>query len=236
MERRKRKHKRHQRGKGAGLYHERHMNHREGNKKSFRGILQRSDIFQRLKRLEEDILKYIYEHDDKKVEDEKLKKTFQNINGDIDQIVNKLISEEFIIKNDNYYSLTRAGEEIAELIFRIHNEIEEYIKGKALSWNAHQMAHILEHKLTEEQIEKMIKISKFKERGVSLTDFKLLSGTIVDVTLNNCSIWTKLVSVGIFPGQKIYILNRTTSNYLIEVKNSKFAIDRNLADGIFLIP
>ena len=67
MERRKRKHKRHQRGKGAGLYHERHMNHREGNKKSFRGILQRSDIFQRLKRLEEDILKYIYEHDDKKV-------------------------------------------------------------------------------------------------------------------------------------------------------------------------
>ena len=236
MERRKRKHKRHQRGKGADLYHERHMSHREGRKKSIRGIIQRLDVFQRLKRLEEDILKYIYEHNDKNVEEEKLKKIFQGINSDIDQIVNKLISEEFIIKNDNYYSLTRAGEEIAELIFRIHNEIEEYIKEKALSCNAHQMAHILEHKLTEEQIEKMIKISKFQERGVSLTDFTLPSGTIVDVALNNCSIWTKLVSVGIFPGQKICILNRTTSNYLIEVKKSKFAIDRNLADGIFLIP
>ncbi|MBD3193462.1 MAG: hypothetical protein GF317_00290 [Candidatus Lokiarchaeota archaeon] len=59
---------------------------------------------------------------------------------------------------------------------------------------------------------------------------------MVDVDLNKCQNWTKVVSIGLFPGQKIHILNRTWSNYLIEIKKSKFAIDRSLAESIFLMP
>jgi Mn-dependent DtxR family transcriptional regulator/Fe2+ transport system protein FeoA len=199
-------------------------------------ILERSDIFRSFKRQAEDILKYIYEHDHSKVRISDIKKEFSGNNKDINQFIRDLIAQNYIIKDENHVLLTPSGEDIAQLIFNIHNEIEEFIKGKNLRCNAHKMAHILEHNLTEEQMQGMIRASEFKDKGISLPIFKLPSGTIVDVMLNNCKVWTKLVSIGLFPGQKIHILNRTGSNYLIEVKNSKFAIDRNLAEGIFLIP
>jgi Mn-dependent DtxR family transcriptional regulator/Fe2+ transport system protein FeoA len=211
----------HGRGRGRGLYRE---------------VLDRADLFEKFKRQEEDILKYIFEADKQSVEISKLKKVFKYINGDIDQIIQNLINAKYIILNENSLTLTLEGEEIAGLIFRIHNEIEDYIKGRDFSCNAHQMAHILEHKLTEEEIDKMIKASELKEKGIPLSNFSLPSGTIVEVALRNCAIWTKLVSIGVFPGQKIHILSRTSSNYLIEIKNSKFALDSQLANGIFLIP
>jgi Fe2+ transport system protein FeoA len=151
-------------------------------------------------------------------------------------VIEELTNKNYIIERGDQLILTPKGKEIAELIFRIHNEIEEYIKGKNLSCNAHQMAHILEHELTEDQVEKMIKIAEFKDKGISLPNFKLPVGTIVEVTLSNCKVWTKIVSVGIFPGQRIHILSRSNSNFLIEIKNSKFAIDQSLAKGIYLIP
>jgi Mn-dependent DtxR family transcriptional regulator len=193
-------------------------------------------LFEKFKPLEEDILKYIFEADQKKVDISRLTQVFRYVNGDIERIIQNLISEKYVILNENFLLLTPAGEEIAELIFRIHNEIEDYIKGRNLICNAHQMAHILEHRLTEDEIEKMIKASELKEKGIPLANFSLPSGTIVEVALKNCSIWTKLVSIGVFPGQKIHILSGTSSNYLIEIKNSKFAIDSKLAENIFLIP
>lgn len=205
-------------------------------KKAFRAVIERADLFENFKRQEEDLLKYIYEQDQKKVNIIKIKQVFKNNNGGIDKIIENLISENYIIEKENDLSLTPTGEEIAEIILRIHNEIEDYIKGKNLSCNAHQMAHILEHKLTEEQIEGMIKASENRDRGISLPDYTLPSGRIVEVILKNCDIWTKLVSIGVFPGQRIHILSRTASNYLIEIKNSKFAVDRKTAEGIFLIP
>lgn len=132
--------------------------------------------------------------------------------------------------------MTKIGEEITILIFRIHNKIEDNIRGRNVKCNAHKMAHILEHRLSEKQIEKMNKASEYKDNGLKLPNFTLPSGMIVDVDLNKCQIWTKLVSIGLFPGQKIHILNRTGSNYLIEIKKSKFAIDRSLAESIFLMP
>jgi len=209
---------------------------RNRKKKAFRAVIERADLFENFKRQEEDLLKYIYEQDQKKVNIIEIKQVFKNSNGNIDKIINTLITEHYIIEKENCLSLTPTGEEIAEIIFRIHNEIEDYIKGKNLSCNAHQMAHILEHKLTEEQIDGMIKASENKERGISLPIYAYPSGRIVEVILKNCDIWTKLVSIGIFPGQRIHILSRTASNYLIEIKNSKFAIDRKTAEGIFLIP
>jgi ferrous iron transport protein A len=213
----------------------RHRN-RGTKKKAFSGILERSDVFESFKRQEEDVLKYIFEQDQKKVPTKKLIQVFRRSNGEIEYVIRDLIKEKYVIENDNYLSLTPVGEEIAELVFRIHNEIEEYIKDRNLTCNAHQMAHILEHRLSEEQIDRMMELSKLKERGVSLSNFELSSGEIVDVVLKDCKVWTKLVSIGIFPGQKIHILTRTNSNYLIEIKNSKFAIDYSLADRIFLIP
>jgi Fe2+ transport system protein FeoA len=82
----------------------------------------------------------------------------------------------------------------------------------------------------------MIKATESKDRGISMSNFNFPSGTIVDVDLMNCEIWTKLVSIGIFPGQRIHIITKNSHNYLVEIKNSKFAIDHNIAEAIFLIP
>ncbi len=201
-----------------------------------RDILERSHIFDGLKRQQEDILKFIYEKNPNSVNLYEIKEEFPYDNKEIESILNHLINENYITNQNHNFSLTTTGEEIANIVFRIHNEIEDYIRGRNVKCNAHKMAHILEHRLSEKQIEMMNKASEYKEKGVMLPNFTLPSGTIVDVDLNKCRIWTKLVSIGLFPGQKIHILNRTGSNYLIEIKKSKFAIDRMLAESIFLVP
>ncbi|MHA1689922.1 MAG: FeoA family protein [Promethearchaeota archaeon] len=203
--------------------------------KAYKGILENVDVFKKLKRQEEDVLKYIYEKEEK-AHEEKLKRKFKNINGNIDEILSQLIYKQYLDKFDDTYILTHAGHEIAELIFRIHNEIEDYIKGTSMKCNAHQMAHVLEHKLTEKEINLIIKASELRDKGRSLNKFNLPSGIIVDVNIQNYKIWTKLISMGIFPGQRIQILNKTGHNFLLRIKGSRIAIDQELAKCIYLIP
>ena len=138
-------------------------------------------------------------------------------------MMNYLIYENFILFS---------GKEI----HKRHNKIENFIKGKGMLCDAHEMAHILEHELTKETIQKIIKASELKEKGRPLINFLLPFGTIVDLNLPNCKFWTKLISIGMFPGQKIHIIERNSTNFLIEVKNSRVAIDKILANCILLIP
>jgi Mn-dependent DtxR family transcriptional regulator len=209
---------------------------RRNKKRAFKGVLKRSDLFKNFKRREEDLLKYILKQDRNQISISKIKEEFDHDNRELESVMKRLQGKGCLIKEKGSVSLTVEGKEIAELVFRIHDEIEDYIKGRTLSCNAHQMAHILEHELTEEQIEKMKKASEFKDKGVSLPNFNLSSGKIVEVNLSECKVWTKMISIGIFPGQQMRILSRTPSNYLIEIKGSKFAIDSGLARGIYLIP
>lgn len=138
-------------------------------------------------------------------------------------MMNYLIYENFILFS---------GKEI----HKRHNKIENFIKGKGMLCDAHEMAHILEHELTTETIQKIIKASELKEKGRPLINFLLPFGTIIGLNLPNCKVWTKLISIGMFPGQKIHIIERNSTNFLIEVKNSRVAIDKILANGILLIP
>lgn len=115
-------------------------------------------------------------------------------------------------------------------------EIESFIKNQTNSCDANQMAHILEHSLTEDVIKNMFAVSSLKKQGIPLSQFILPSGTIVDISWNSCNLMTNLISIGIFPGQRIQILSKLVNNYLLEVKRSKIAIDRILAKAIKLIP
>jgi hypothetical protein len=131
MERRNRKHQRRENRRAAtnrqyGRPHGKHQRRHQGKgRKFYREILQRADLFEKFKPLEEDILKYIFEADQKKVDISRLTQVFRYVNGDIERIIQNLISEKYVILNENFLLLTPAGEEIAELIFRIHNEIED---------------------------------------------------------------------------------------------------------------
>lgn len=222
---RKRKRRRHQEKKQAG---------RHG--RVFNNLLENRNFEKKFKRQDEDILKFIYEGDGNAISSSKLMDFLRKVNGNPKKILKRLLNTELILSKNHSYFLTYVGKEIAKEIFKKHIEIEEFIKGRTKSCNAHEMAHILEHNLTKEAIRRIIKISKLKDKGICLNNFKFQSGMIVDVTLEDCAIWTKLISLGIFPGQRIRVLSRGPTNYLIEVKHSKLAIDRILAEGILLIP
>jgi len=189
-----------------------------------------------LKRGEEDILKFMFENKEKKIDLPILKRIAKNFNIILDEVLIRLQKEKLIILQGNIYSLTPTGVEIGGEILKKHMEIEYFIKSQTNKCDAHQMAHILEHSLTENAIQGMFAVSQLKGQGIPLSQFILPSGTIVDISWNSCNLMTKLISIGIFPGQRIHILSRSANNYLLIVKRSKIAIDRILARGIKLIP
>lgn len=213
------------------------MRHRRRGKGHGRHqMLKFNDIEKRFKKQDEDVLKYIYEQKESKITFSELNIFLREVNGRPDKILKRLLIEGLLVSENSMYILTSRGIEIAKLILKKHEEIENYIKSKTNSCNAHEMAHILEHELSEEAIRGIIKASALKGRGKCLNKYRLPYGTIVDVNLEQCNVWTKLISLGIFPGQRIQILSRTATNYLIMVKSSKLAIDRILAEGIYLVP
>jgi len=189
-----------------------------------------------LKREEEDILKFLFENKEKKINFPKLDKFTKKFNIFLNEGLKRLLKEKLIVLQNGYYSLTPAGEDIGGKVLKKHMEIEYFIKSQTNKCDAHQMAHILEHSLTENAIQGMFTVSSLKEQGIPLSQFKLPSGTIVDISWNSCNLMTKLISIGIFPGQRIQILSKSVNNYLLEVKRSKIAIDRILAKVIKLIP
>jgi Mn-dependent DtxR family transcriptional regulator/Fe2+ transport system protein FeoA len=188
------------------------------------------------KDLEEDLLKIIYEGKDHKVSKKFLTEFFNKRNIPSHRIIKHFHRNAFLHFYNNSVSLTPNGILIAKEIFKRHNKIENFIKGKGMACDAHEMAHILEHELTTETIQKIIKASELKEKGRPLINFSLPFGTIVGLDLPDCKVWTKLISIGIFPGQKIHIIEKNSTNFLLEVKNSRIAIDKILANGILVIP
>ena len=50
------------------------------------------------------------------------------------------------------------------MIFIRHIKIEEYIKSRSTSCDAHEMAHILEHELKEEEIQIIIRTLELKDK------------------------------------------------------------------------
>ncbi len=219
--------------------HRRRLNRRE-KEMNYHLSLNKNNSYhykhENFKELEEDLLKVIYEGKDHKVSNKFLTEFFTRRNVPSHRIIKHLLRNAFLHFYNNSVSLTPNGIIVAKEIHKRHNKIENFIKGKGMLCDAHEMAHILEHELTTETIQKIIKASELKEKGRPLINFLLPFGTIVGLNLPNCKIWTKLISIGIFPGQKIHIIERNSTNFLIEVKNSRVAIDKILANGILLIP
>ena len=219
--------------------HRRRLNRRE-NEINYHLNLNKNNSYhykhENFKELEEDLLKFIYERKDHKVSNKYLTEFFNKRHTPSHRIIKHLHRNDLLCFYNNSVSLTPNGILIAKEILKKHNKIENFIKGKGMACNPHEMAHILEHELTTESIQKIIKASELREKGRPLINYLLPFGTIVGLDLPDCNVWTKLISIGIFPGQEIHIIERNSTNFLIEVKSSRIAIDKILANGILLIP
>jgi len=192
-------------------------------------MIKESDI---LKIVKEDILRILGE--------EKTRISLESIRSEINvsdifisEAVKELEKKNLIRFNNNFISLTKEGEENAKDIVKKHLVIENYFKETKNERDAHKAAHILEHYVSKEVIDNIKKLSTFKHKSIPLTEFKIdKEGMITDIIFSDYGIFERIVSMGIFPGEKIKITNRISNNIIVNVENKKIALNRDMARGI----
>ena len=185
-----------------------------------------------LKIVKEDILRILGE--------EKEKITAESTKSEVnasDLYISKAVEElekEGLISHNKFISLTEKGEENAKDIVKKHLVIEDYFKEKN-ERNAHKAAHILEHYISREVIDNLKKLSTFKN-GIPLTDLELdKAGMITDIVFPDHGVFERVVSMGIFPGEEIRIVNKIPDGIIIKIKNKKIVLNKYLAKKIKVI-
>jgi len=192
-------------------------------------MIKESDI---LKIVKEDILRILGE--------EKTRISLESIRSEVNvsdifisEAVKELEKENLIRFNNNFISLTKEGEENAKNIVKKHLVIENYFKETKNERDAHKAAHILEHYVSKEVIDNIKKLSTFKHKSIPLTEFGIdKEGMITDIVFSDYGVFERIVSMGIFLGEKIKITNRISNNIIVNVENKKIALNRDMARGI----
>lgn len=192
-------------------------------------MIKESDI---LKIVKEDILRILGE--------EKTRISLESIRSEVNvsdifisEAVKELEKENLIRFNNNFILLTKEGEENAKNIVKKHLVIENYFKETKNERDAHKAAHILEHYVSKEVIDNIKKLSTFKHKSIPLTEFGIdKEGMITDIVFSDYGVFERIVSMGIFLGEKIKITNRISNNIIVNVENKKIALNRDMARGI----
>ncbi|MGB3478053.1 MAG: FeoA domain-containing protein [bacterium] len=151
----------------------------------------------------------------------------------ISEAIEILEKEGFIRSQQGSFKLTEKGERRAKAILRKHSVFEGYFERTKTKKEAHEIAHILEHYVSEEVINNIKKLSTFKGKGNSLTKLKIhKSGLITNIAIPNSRLFERMASMGIFPGEEITIVNEVPNAIIIKIKNNKFALDKEIAESI----
>jgi len=188
-----------------------------------------------LKIIKEDILRIIAENKTK-VTFSSLKEKIVASSSCIIKTISELKKEELIRSQKDFFELTDNGARIAKDILQRHLSYEQYFKNTRTEKEAHEMAHILEHYVSEEVIQNIKKLTTLKEKGTSLTDFELhKKGLITDIMISDNGLFERIVSMGIFPGENIIVTNVIPNTMIVKVKNKKFALNKNIAKEIKVI-
>jgi len=151
----------------------------------------------------------------------------------------KELEEEGLIKISSekrpwkeYIQLTKEGQVRANAIIKKHSILEKYFfKERRSEEEAIEATNILEHYISTEVIDTIKKLSTFKKEGIPLTEFKQEEGLIANINLN-IGLFERVISMGIYPGEKIRITDKIPNGIIIEIKNKKFVLDNNIAKEI----
>jgi len=190
-----------------------------------------------------DILKIVKE-DVLRILCERKKKTALDIIKDEIKVAHALISEAFeelerdglIAIQENFILLTGLGQESAKNILKKHFVLEDYFEKTGSKSEAHTAAHILEHYVSGEVINNIKKFATLKMEGVPLTKFELnKEGMITDITFSDYGLFERIVSMGIFLGEKIIITNEISHGVVVKIRNKKFALDKIMAEEIKVV-
>lgn len=195
-------------------------------------MIKESDILEIVK---EDILRILGERK-KQVSLETITNEIKVFSSFISRVINELEKEELIQSQQAFFKLTEKGKEKAKSVLRKHLALENYFKERRSKKEAHEIAHILEHYISEEIIRNIKKLSTFKGIGIPLTDLELHKESLItDITVPDNKLFERMVSMGIFPGEKISLANVISSCIIVKIKNKKFALDNNIAKEIKVV-
>lgn len=192
-------------------------------------MIDESDILEIVK---EDILRILGERNEKvslvTIKDEiTVRPSF------VSRAIKELEKEELIQSEQAFFKLADKGKEKAKCVLRKHTVIANYFEERRSKKEAHEIAHILEHYISEETIRNMTRLSTFKGIGMPLTELELHEESLItDITVPDNKLFERIVSMGICPGEKIRLANVISGRVIARTKNKKFALDGNIAKEI----
>lgn len=192
-------------------------------------MTKESDI---LKIVKEDLLRILSEEKSKKTSLKFIKGKVKVSNLFIHKAIKELKEQDLIQLEGNFISLTKEGKENAKNILKKHLVLENYFKKTRSEREAHKAAELLEHQVSKEVIDNIKKLATLKEKDIPLLEFKLNEATLItDITLKS-KLFERIISMGIFPGEKIRVLNKVSNGIIVKIENKKFALDNSIAKEI----
>lgn len=180
--------------------------------------------------VKEDILRILGERKEK-ASLEFIKAEIKVCRSFVSEAIRDLEEKDLIQVKKNFVRLIKKGQIQADNILRKYLTLEKYFEKARSKKEAHKIAHILEHYISEEVIRNIKKLSTLKGKGIPLIRFKQKEGLIINLNLN-IGLFERIISMGIFPGEKIKIINKIPNAIVIEVKNKKFALAKDIAKEI----
>lgn len=185
-----------------------------------------------LKIVKEDILRILSEQESKVTLDV-IKSEITASSSFIYEAIRSLEEDNLIGVEDTCFRLTEKGRNEAKDIVKKHLILENYLKETRSEREAHQAAHLLEHYVSAEVINNIKKLSTIKKEGVPLTKFQLhTKGIITDVSPSDYGLFERIVSMGMFLGEKVTVSNEIPHAIIVKINNKKFALDKNIAKEI----
>ncbi len=184
--------------------------------------------------LEEDILRALGEK--KKAQIKSLSTEIQSPYSTTSDTAEELKKKNLIRIEGGFASLTAEGEKKADDLLRKHIAVENYFKKTRDKDEAHRIAHISEHHISEEAIRNIEKLYALKGTREPLTRLGLHeAGVIVDITVSDSKLFERIVSMGIFIGEKVTVVGKISDNVIIKVGNKKFVVDKDIANHIMVV-
>lgn len=185
-----------------------------------------------LRMVKEDVLGILHERS-KKTSLKNMEDEIKVAHPIIAEALEELERDDLITIQEHIISLTELGQKSARNILKKHFALENYFRKTRSKIEAHTTAHILEHYVSREVIDNIKKLSTLRMEGVPLTKLELnKEHTITDITFSDYGLFERIVSMGIFLGEKITITNEIRHGLVVKIKNKKFALDRNIAEEI----
>jgi Mn-dependent DtxR family transcriptional regulator len=156
--------------------------------------------------------------------------------GDITKTLEGLENSGFLLMEGNTIKLTTEGKKLSEFIESKHLSLEHFFERLFNKANANEIAHFLEHKFTDEILVRFKNAADNNNGAIPITKYKMRNGVIKHVHVKDFNFFNRVISLGLIPSQHIEIIQDNQVTFLIGVKDTRLAIDRDLACEILVAP